>query len=52
MESKDKALELKCNIDKEGTLTCDISKENFNNIQKKNIKPKKVVFEINDLEQK
>ena len=46
MESKEKLLDIKCSIDKEGTVTCDITKEDFSNLQNQNIKPQQVVFEI------
>ena len=46
MDKEEKPLEMKCSLEKDGTVTCNITKENFNNIQKENIKPKKVIFEI------
>ena len=36
----------KCSLEKDGTVTCPIKKETFNDLQKKNIKPKRVIFEI------
>lgn len=46
MEKIEKPLDMKCSIEKDGTVTCSVSKEKFNNIQEQNIKPKKIVFEI------
>ena len=46
MRSLDKPIDLKCSIEGDGTVTCNINKAKFNEIQQKNIKPKKVVFEI------
>ena len=49
---QDKPVELKnCSIESDGTVTCKIEKDQFNEIQRKNIKPNKIVFEIeeNDL---
>jgi len=43
----DKPIELKnCSVDADGTVTCSISKEKFNDIQKKNIKFKRVILEL------
>ena len=43
----EKPIELqKCSIEADGTVTCTIKKEEFNDIQRKNIKPKRVIFEI------
>ena len=36
----------KCLMESEGTITCTVSKDKFNEIQKKNIKPKRVIFEV------
>ena len=36
----------KCSIEADGTVTCSIKKEQFNDIQRKNIKLKRVIFEI------
>ena len=46
MEQEDKILEMKCSLDKDGIVTCNISKEKFSDLQQKNIKPKKIVFEL------
>jgi len=46
METIDKPLELKCSLDKDGIVTCNISKEKFIDLQNKNIKIKKVTFNI------
>ena len=47
VEQLEKPVELKkCSIESDGTVTCNINKEKFNDIQRKNIKPKKVIFEI------
>lgn len=44
---QDKPVELKkCSIGLDGTVTCNIEKDQFNDIQRKNIKPQKLVFEI------
>jgi len=43
----EKPIELqKCLLEADGTVTCPITKEKFNDIQRKNIKPKRVIFEI------
>ena len=44
--SKDEIPLQKCSMESEGTITCTISKDKFNDIQKKNIKPKRVIFEV------
>jgi len=36
----------KCSMEFDGTITCIINKDKFNDIQKKNIKPKRVIFEV------
>ena len=46
MDDSKKSLQLNCTLDKDGTVTCDITKDDFNNLQNENIKPQKVVFEI------
>jgi len=44
---QEKSIELKkCSIESDGTVTCNIEKDQFNEIQRKNIKPKKIIFEI------
>jgi hypothetical protein len=48
MESEDSTLEMKCSLEKDGTVTCNITQDDFNDIQQENIKPKKIVFEIDD----
>ena len=45
----EKVIPLKCSIEKDGTVTCNLTKEKFNEIQKENIKPKRIVFEIEQL---
>jgi len=46
---KEKPVELKnCSIESDGTVTCKIEKDQFNEIQRKNIKPNKIVFEIQE----
>ena len=46
---KEKPVELKnCSIESDGTVTCKIEKDQFNEIQRKNIKPSKLVFEIQE----
>ena len=43
----EKPIELtKCSMEADGTVTCPIKKEEFNKIQKMNIKPKRIIFEI------
>ena len=44
--SKDKIPLQKCSMESEGTITCTVSKHKFNDIQKKDIKPKRVIFEV------
>ena len=39
-------IDLKCSIDDDGIVSCNVSKEKFKEIQDKNIKPKKIIFEI------
>lgn len=42
-----KPIELKkCLVEDDGTVTCSISKENFDNIQQKNIKFHRVILEL------
>ena len=36
----------KCEIEADGTVACKIDKTKFNDIQRMNIKPKRVIFEI------
>jgi len=36
----------KCSLEKDGTVTCPIKKETFNELQRKNIKPKRVIWEL------
>ena len=36
----------KCSLEADGTVNCKINKEKFNDIQRMNIKPKRVIFEI------
>jgi len=43
---KVKAIECQCSMEADGTVTCPIKKEKFNMIQKMNIKPKRIIFEI------
>ena len=37
----EKPVKLKCSLEKDGTVTCNVTKEEFNEIQKNEIKPKK-----------
>ena len=46
MENVEKPIELKCSLEKDGTVTCKISTEKFIDIKKKNIKIKKVTFDV------
>ena len=46
MDDSKKSLQLNCTLDKDGTVTCDITKEDFKNLLNENIKPQKVVLEI------
>lgn len=48
MDTKfEKPIELsQCSMESDGTVTCSVTKEKFNEIQSHNIKPKKIVFEI------
>ncbi len=46
VEELEKPIELKCALEPDGTVTCTIDKTKFNDIQRKNIKPKRVIFEI------
>jgi len=45
-EQLEKSIPLKCTLEPDGTVSCGITKEQFNDIQRKNIKPKRVIFEI------
>ena len=36
----------KCLLEKDGTVTCSIKKETFNELQRKNIKPKRLIWEL------
>ncbi len=42
----EKVIPLKCSIEKDGTVTCNLTKEKFIEIQKENIKPKRIGWEI------
>ena len=46
MDDENQTVEMKCSIEKDGTVTCNVTKEDFNTIQQQDIKPKKIVFEI------
>ena len=35
-----------CSLESDGTVSCKINKQKFNDIQRMNIKPKRVIFEI------
>jgi len=45
MEGK-KEIPLKFTIEINGDIICNVTKEQFNEIQKEKIQPKKIVFEI------
>ncbi len=45
----EKVIPLKCSIEKDGTVTCNLTKEKFNEIQKENIKPKRLVWELEQI---
>jgi len=36
----------KCSVESDGSVICAINKEKFNDLQKKNIKLKRVILEI------
>lgn len=36
----------KCSLEADGTVACKIDKTKFNEIQRMNIKPKRIIFEI------
>jgi len=47
MFTEEKTIELKkCIVEPDGSVTCTIKKETFNEIQRKNIKFKRVILEI------
>ena len=47
VEQLEKPIDLKkCTVEADGTVTCAINKEKFNDIQRKNIKLKRVILEI------
>ena len=47
VEQLEKPVELKkCSIESDGTVTCAINKDKFNDIQRKNIKLKRIILEI------
>jgi len=46
MEEDEKEMPLKCSIDKNGDVTCNITKEKFAELQKEKIQPKRIVWEI------
>ena len=43
---EEKVIPLKCSIEKDGTVTRNLSKEKLNEIQKQKIKPKRLAWEI------
>ena len=46
-DERDKPIVLeKCLLEKDGTVTCSIKKETFNELQRKNIKPKRLIWEL------
>lgn len=36
----------RCSLEEDGNVTCKIDKQTFNELQQRNIKPKRVIFEI------
>ena len=47
IDTIDKPIDLKkCLVESDGTVTCAIDKEKFNDLQKKNVKLKRVILEI------
>ena len=46
MDKEDKPIEMKCSLEKDGTITCNIPKAKFDDLQKENVQVKKVIFEI------
>jgi len=47
VEQLDKPIPLpKCSLEADGTVTCSLKKEIFNELQRKNIKPKRVIWEL------
>ncbi len=45
-EQLEQPILLKCTLEPDGTISCGIKQEQFNKIQRKNIKPKRVIFEV------
>ena len=46
MDTEDKTVKMRCEIDKGGIVSCNITKETFDELQQENIEPTRVVFEI------
>jgi len=46
-----KEMELNCRLEENGTLYCKIPGETFDKIREVGVKPKKLVFEIDDSEE-
>jgi len=46
VENSDEIPMKKCSLEADGNVTCKINKKTFNDIQRRNIKPKRVIFEI------
>ena len=46
MENSKEIKMQKCDIETDGNITCKITKSAFNEMQKQNIKPKRVILEI------
>jgi len=46
MENSNEIKMQKCSIEADGNVTCKIAKSAFNEMQKQNIKPKRIILEI------
>ncbi len=47
VEQLDKPIILpRCSLESDGTVICSLKKETFNDLQRKNIKPKRVIWEL------
>jgi len=42
----DESIELKCTIEKNGDINCKVSKETFDEIQREEIKPNRIIWDI------
>ena len=42
----EESIELKCKIEKNGDISCKVSKDTFDEIQREEIKPNRIIWDI------